>query len=1146
MNPRLPSSSDELQQEIFLGALDRLDPGERTAFLDASCGTDSQLRHAVEDLLRETASLGDFLESPVLTSVEKSGSSEDDLTRPATQVIEQPGQCVGKYKLMHKLGEGGCGVVYLAEQEEPLRREVALKVIKLGMDTRQVMTRFEAERQTLALMDHSNIARVFDAGATEAGRPFFVMELVRGIKLTDYCDEKRLTIEERLRLFIQVCYAIQHAHQKGIIHRDIKPSNILVTSQDGKPIPKVIDFGIAKATDQQRLASQTLFTGLDQLIGTPAYMSPEQLELSHCDIDTRSDIYSLGVLLYELLTARTPADDDGLANRDLAEWRRIIQARDPVHPSIHLAKLPADELARIARHRRTTIARLIRLVQGDLDCIVMKALARHPMRRYATVAAFAQDLEYYLSTEPVLARPPSTFYRVGKLMRRRRAAFAAVLGIGVTLLIGTAASLWQAIRATQAETTARLAERSEVQLRRQAEHEQEQAKAQAALAKLNEYVADIGLAQQSLAGGDYGRAVHLLKKHQPQPGEADLRGFEWGYLARLSQGDQHTALPNQGHAVRWISFSPTGDVIAVGLDDELRLWNTGTHTLIRTISQPVVSALFAGEGHLVLSTPREVQVFDTTTWGAKTLPGHNGGAIAVSRDGAVLATASREGVRLWNTTNWSELSLLRGAFPPLAFSPDGKWLGTSGPRGITIWDLSTMNVVTVLSASENHFHRNPRVRFGQAMTFSADGLSIFAPGNWPSDPGLFTLDGWDFRTGEKLPRSESKLEQHTGFICWLAGSSENGVLATASMDHSIRLWDSQGHQSFAALHGHLSEVWTLAFSPDGRTLASGAKDGSVNLWTIPQPPKQDLLRGPYSPLAFARDGRHLAVLDYERHFVRLVDVTTRETEREFQLEPASFGPFSVISFSSEFRMLAEGLEDGSVRLRDTTTGETALLKASSTPVRELALSPDGQQLIAGGSNQPLRWWDLRTKTNSVLAAATHRVLFSPDGGILAVFVNPERIELWNVPTRALRTVLVPDSPSGPAATFSPDGRLLAIASDPLEPEQSIQFWETIHGKPVGACIGHKQGILSLAFSADGKTLASGSHDNTIKLWNTATRQELLSIPHPGAGFGSLLFSPDGQLLVATQAGQERELRFFSARASEEMTQATTSSGTRTD
>jgi serine/threonine protein kinase/WD40 repeat protein len=1146
MNPRPQPSRDDLQQEIFLGALEVIDPIERAAFIDASCGPDSQLRHAVEDLLREAACLGDFLEGPVLVVENGRDLAEHDPTGLTTRLAEQPGQCIGKYKLVQKLGEGGCGVVYLAEQEEPLRREVALKVIKLGMDTHQVMARFEAERQTLALMDHSNIARVFDAGATEAGRPFFVMELVRGIKLTDYCDQQRSTTEERLRLFIQVCYAIQHAHQKGIMHRDIKPSNILVTSQDGKPVPKVIDFGIAKATDQQRLTSQTLFSGLDQFIGTPAYMSPEQLELGKRDVDTRSDIYSLGVLLYELLTGRTPSDGEALLKRGLAEWRRTIQGKDPAPPSAHLTALPADELARVARRRRSTVARLVQLIRGDLDCIVMKALARDPTRRYTTVGAFAQDLEYYLSVEPVLARPPSSFYRLGKLMRRRRAAFAGLLGIGITLLIGIAASLWQAVRATQAETTARLAEKVEVQLRRQAEREQERAKGQAALARLNEYVADIDLAQHSLAAGDYGRAVRLLKKHQPQSGEADLRGFEWRYLSQLSQGDQHAALPNQGRAVRWIAFSPAGDLLAIGLDNELRLWNIQTRTLLRTISQPIVSAIFVGGGYLVVSTPREVLVFDTIRWAGKQLPGDNAGPIAVSKDGAMLATASHEGVRLWNTTNWNELFTLPGAFPPLAFSPEGKWLGSSGPKGITVWDLSSRSVKVVLSASENHFHRNPRLRFGQVITFSADGLSILAPGSSAFDPGIFTLDAWDVQTGDKLPIGDSKLGEHTGFICWLACSPADGALATASMDHSVRLWDSHGRQPQVTLHGHLSEVWTVAFSPDGRTLASGAKDGSINLWVIPQPPKQDVLRGFCSPLAFTKDERRLAVLDYERRVVRFLDVATRQTLKEFPLETAPFGYAFTISLSANLRMLAEGFEDGTISLRDTTTGETSSLNVSTGRVRELALSPDGQQLISGGFNQPLRWWDLRTKTNSILAPGTHRVLFSPEGATLAVFVNPERVELWNIATRTLRTVLVADAPSGPAATFSPDGRLLAIASDPLEPEQSIQFWETTHGKPVGVCIGHKQGILSLAFSADGKTLASASHDNTIKLWNTATRQELLSFPLPGAGFGGLLFSPDGQLLVASQTGKESGLRFFPATLFEEMTEATTLSGTRTE
>jgi len=474
----------EQVEEIFCTALEFATPEERRAFLDRACAANVPLRLAVEGMLADRAGFEKKLQvgetsiesarniSHILAEASDPGARADTVL-PAE---EELGKRLGPYKLIQKIGEGGCGSVYLAEQEVPVRRQVALKIIKLGMDTKNVIARFEAERQALALMDHPNIARVLEAGATDTGRPYFVMELVRGVRLTTYCDENRLDARQRLDLFVQVCNAIQHAHQKGIIHRDIKPSNILVTLHDGVPVPKVIDFGIAKATGGQLLTDKTLFTAHEHFIGTPAYMSPEQAEVSGLDVDTRSDIYSLGVLLYELLTGKTPFDQQELLQSGFDEMRRTLREREPHRPSTKLDGLRMEELTQTAIHRHVEPPKLKSLLSGDLDWIAMKALEKDRSRRYQTANGLAADVQRYLNSEPVVARPPSRLYRFQKLVRRNKGVFIAVGAVSVALIAGLGTSSWLFVKEREARheqirlrEEAEQARSNEAQLRREAE-----------------------------------------------------------------------------------------------------------------------------------------------------------------------------------------------------------------------------------------------------------------------------------------------------------------------------------------------------------------------------------------------------------------------------------------------------------------------------------------------------------------------------------------------------------------------------------------------------------------------------------------------------------------------------------------------------
>lgn len=457
------------EEAIFHVARDLTDVAKRSEYLQQVCGGDQELRQRIQDLLDAHEKEQTFLKSNV-------AFKPTDTQAPAkleSGSIAKPGEEIGRFKLLQQIGEGGFGVVFMAEQYKPIRRKVALKVIKPGMDTKGVVARFEAERQALAMMDHPNIAKVLDGGTTDSGRPYFVMELVKGVPINDFCDQNQLPPHERLELFITVCKAIQHAHQKGIIHRDLKPSNVLVTLHDGKPVVKVIDFGVAKAVNQQ-LTDKTFYTAFGQMVGTPQYMSPEQAEISGLDIDTRSDVYSLGVLLYELLTGSTPLEIDQLRKAGYAEIQRLVKEAEPQRPSIRLST-SGEKLTAIAKHRSVAPDRLSALIRGDLDWVVMKALEKDRNRRYSTPVELADDVNRYLAKEPVEAYPPSSVYKMKKFVRRNRGLVLAASAFAVIMIAATTLSTWQWYEAEAARAEA---EKAKFEAE-EAKSEAEEAKAEA-------------------------------------------------------------------------------------------------------------------------------------------------------------------------------------------------------------------------------------------------------------------------------------------------------------------------------------------------------------------------------------------------------------------------------------------------------------------------------------------------------------------------------------------------------------------------------------------------------------------------------------------------------------------------------------------
>ncbi|SPE60222.1 putative Histone acetyltransferase [Verrucomicrobia bacterium] len=1055
-------------------------------------------------------------------------------------LTEKPGDHIGRYKLLEQIGEGGCGVVYVAEQEQPVRRRVALKVIKLGMDTRQVVARFEAERQALALMDHPNIAKVLDAGATEAGRPFFVMELVKGVRITNYCDGNSLSTAERLGLFVQICQAIQHAHQKGIIHRDIKPSNILVTLHDGVPAPKVIDFGIAKATGGQRLTDKTIYTAIEQFIGTPAYMSPEQAEMSGLDIDTRSDIYALGVLLYELLTGNTPFDAGRLFDAGLDEIRRIIREEDPPRPSTRISTLDAGELTTVAKHRNAEPPKLLGLIRGDLDWIAMKCLEKDRNRRYETANAVAMDVQRFLSNQTVAARPPSALYSLRKMARRNKLAFTAGAFIAVALVVGIGAtsSAWLYARSASAREKAarRQAEMNEQKASAEARRADQNAAAEAAQKQRAE--AALAEARSTLATADFLQATRLISEQVDSDALAYLQ--------------------------RSLSIAPSNNPALTRLVTLLsyRAW---VWPLLTLHTNGVNSAQFSLDGTRIVTASGDLaQVWDAQSGAALTQPLKHNGAVSSARfspDGQRIVTASLDGTaRVWDAlsgTTLTELLKNGGAVSSAQFSPDGRRIVTaSWDNTARVWDARSGAALTqplkhngivssaqfspdgrrIVTASNDGTARVWDAQSGAALTepLKLDGFVRSAQFS-PDGQRIVTAAGdtaqvWDAQSGAALGQPL----KHTDLVFSAQFSPDGRRIVTASLDGAARVWDAQSGAALTEPLEHHAGVRSAQFSPDGQRIVTASLDGTARVWdaqsgaALTQPLQQN---GELWSAQFSPDGRRIVTASLEGA-ARVWDTQSGTALAQPLMHN---GVVNSAQFSPDGTRIVTASEDRTARVWDAQNG-AALARPlqHKGSVRSAQFSPDGSRIVTASEDRTARVWDAHSGA-AMTKPLEHdgdvrSAQFSRDGSRIVTASGDGTARVWDAHSGAALTKPLEHNGDVRSAQFSPDGSWIVTASV----DGTVQVWDAHNGTALSQPLKHNGEMISAQFSPDGRRIVTASVDGTARIWDAQSGAALTEpLKHNGV-VNSAQFSPDGTRIVT--ASGDRTARIWDAQSGAALTQ----------